>query len=131
MSIFEKASRLKVRFDTGLGSLTVENLWDLPLTSSRTGKANLDAIAIELHNAIEAQGTTSFVSSKKKDDVLQLKFEVVKHIIDTKVAENEAKVNAASKQSKRDELDALISRKETDELAGKSVEDLKAMRDAI
>lgn len=131
VNIFEQASRQKVRFETRMGNLSVEHLWDLPLTSTRPDKVNLDDIAVELHRAVEAQGTESFVKSKKKDEILQLKFDIVKHIIDTKVAENEAKLASAAKQSKRAEIDALIASKEGEALAGLSVEELRQMREAL
>lgn len=130
-NIFEYATRYKLRFETSAGNLTTEQLWELPLTSSRPGKANLDEIAVGLHREIEAQGNESFVKSKKKDAILQAKFDVVKHIIDTKVAENEAKLVENSKQAQREKLDRLIENAEDAELAGKSPAELKAMRDAL
>ena len=45
--MFEKASRLKLRFSTSIGMLSAEDLWDLPL-SSRNGTANLDDVARNL-----------------------------------------------------------------------------------
>lgn len=44
MSIFEQASREKVRFQTQVGQVSVEDLWELPL-SSKANKPNLDDIA--------------------------------------------------------------------------------------
>ena len=45
--IFMKATQKKLRFDSTQGLLTVEDLWDLPLTGTNK-KANLDDIAIGL-----------------------------------------------------------------------------------
>jgi len=129
-NIFEQATRKKLRFTTSRGPLTVEDLWELPLTS-KTERPNLDAIAIELHEAIEAQGTKSFVKAAKKDEILQLKFDVVKHIIDVKEAENAAKVEENTKQAKREHLDRLIGQAEDRELASKTPEELRALRNAL
>ena len=48
MDIFEQASRLKLRFPSPLGTLSTEDLWHLPLTST-TGKANLNDIGKALN----------------------------------------------------------------------------------
>lgn len=42
--IFEIASRRKYRFPSAIGELTVEQLWDLPLTDPKRG-ATLDNVA--------------------------------------------------------------------------------------
>lgn len=56
--MFQQATRLKLRFSTSQGQLTVEDLWDIPLTSTRN--ASLDSIAIDLH--IQAKGASDIVS---------------------------------------------------------------------
>lgn len=44
--MFEKASRMKLRFNTQRGVLSVEDLWDLPLIQ-------LDNIAIALNKKLQ------------------------------------------------------------------------------
>lgn len=130
-NIFEQAARAKLRFETKLGDLTVEQLWDLPLTHSNVTRVTLDSIAVELDEQLEKGKTKSFVNSKKKDTILQLKFDVVKHIIDTREAENAAKVEEAGKSAQREKLDRLIAQKREGELEGKSIEELEEMRAAL
>lgn len=129
-NLFEQAVRKKIRYTSTRGPLTVEDLWDLPLTS-KSDRPNLDAIAVELHDLIEAQGTKSFVKTAKKDEILQLKFDIVKYVIETKEAENEAKVAENTKQAQREKFDRLIEQAENNELAGKTPDELRALRDAL
>lgn len=122
-NLFEVASRLKLRFASNVGQLSVEDLWELPLTSA--SKANLDSIAIELNRQL--QGTEeSFVSTGKKNAVLELKFEVVKHIIGVRVAENQAKVDERAKAARREQLTELIALKKNEGLQALSIEELEA-----
>lgn len=124
--MFELASRQKFRFSTPNGLISVEDLWDIPLTSS-TNKANLDDIARELYSQLDKSTEISFVSEKKKDETVQLKFDLVKHVIEVRLAENAAAALAKSNRERKQEIMALIANKENQELAGSSVEDLKAL----
>ncbi len=88
MNIFEKASRLKLRFNVGSRlNLTVENLWDLPLT--HTKGEDLDHIAIELQEQLSSNEKSFVVqqSKTKETQVNQLKFDIVKYIIDVRLEE--------------------------------------------
>jgi hypothetical protein len=99
--LFEQASRMKLRISTTSGNLSVEDLWDLPLTS-RTNKLNLDDIARSLHQELKSQDDVSFVTEKTspKQSLLQLQFDIVKHIIDVKISERNAAVNDTKGEGK-------------------------------
>lgn len=62
---------------------------------------------------------------------LELKFNIVKHIIDVKVAELEARKDAAEKRAKKQKLMELISKKQDAELEGKSVDELMKELEAL
>lgn len=126
--MFELAARKKLRFvESGAGSISVEDLWDLPLTS-KTGRANLDEIAIALSRQLKDSGTESFVvKASSKNEELQLRFDVVKHVITVRLAEMEKAQQARATSEKKQKLLELIAQKKDSALSEKSVEELEAM----
>ena len=121
-----------MRYETLQGLLNVEVLWKLPLTSTRAGRANLDDLAVALFRQLKESDTESFVKkAAKKDDTTQLTFDIVKHIIDVRMAEDEAAaVQRANKEKKRRILE-IIAQKEDEQLAGASLDELKAMAESL
>ena len=88
MNMFEQASRLKLRFAVGTRvNLTVENLWDLPLTNVKG--EDLDHIAVELQEKLSTNEKSFVVqqSKNKETQLNQLKFDIVKYIIDVRLEE--------------------------------------------
>lgn len=129
--MFEQATRMKLRFNTPQGQLSVEDLWDLPLTST-TNKANLDAIAVGLYAELNSNRNISFVNSGSAgDQTLQLKFDIVKHIIDVRKAENASAVEARARKDQKQRLLELINQKENESLAGKSIDELRKMVEGL
>lgn len=127
MSIFQQASRAKLRFATQLGQLSIEDLWELPLTSAKG--VSLKSIAAELQAQLSAQPMKEldfFDLPETTDSTLQLRFDIVKHIVTTRVAESRDKSAEAAKETKRAQLQALINDKLQEELKNKSVEELQA-----
>lgn len=123
--IFEQATRGKLRFLTNRGRLTVEDLWDLPLDA-------LDEIAIALSKVLDDTAQKSFIKKKiTADKGLTLSLDIVKSIIDTKMAEEERRTIATEKKAKRNQLLELIERKETDALSRKSAASLRAELDKL
>jgi hypothetical protein len=127
MDIFENASRRKLRFQTTVGELTTEQLWDLPLTS-KGGRVNLDAIARSVHAELKGLEEVSFVECKPdpRKDGLELDLEILKHVIAVKLAEREEADKAATRAQRRAKLLDALASKENDELTGMSKDDILA-----
>lgn len=127
-NLFIAATRSKFRFVSPIGPISTEDLWDLPLTSER--RANLDDIAKELYKQLkEANQEQSFVQPvAAPTNEIEVKLELVKFIIKTKMEERDAAKAAEEKRANKQRLSEIIAEKEDQALAGKSVEELKALR---
>lgn len=125
--MFEKATRTKLRFDTSRGLISVEDLWDLPLTSG-VGKLNLDDLARGLDAEIKQGAGISFVTEASTvSEKLKLKFDLVLHVITVKLAENKAALAVRANAEKKQQLLGIIAQKESEQLLGSSLDELKAM----
>lgn len=130
--MFEKATRLKVRFDSAQGKLSVEDLWDLPLTS-KTNKANLDDVAKAVARSLKSSDNEeSFVlKSTPSNNLDKLKLDIVKHVISVCLAENEASDTAAANRAKKQQILTIIANKQDGALAEKSIDELKALAETL
>jgi hypothetical protein len=125
-ALFEKATRTAVRFDSPKGALSVEDLWDLPLQTTRPNGASLDQIAIALDRQLKDSATVSFVDeSTKSDELLQLKFDLAKYIIGVKKAENAAAAAAREKAATKQRILEIIAKKQDHALENASIEELE------
>ena len=128
MSIFEQATRSKLRFSTTKGMLTVEDLWDLPLVSMSGAQVNLDDMARVAYKEMEESACQSFVQKASKiSETAKLRFDIIKHIIDVKLAERDAAIERSEKAVKKQRILELIATKEEESLAGKSLEELQKL----
>lgn len=121
--MFDKATRLKLRFESNKGLLSVEQVWDLSLTA-------LNEIAKDLNRQIKAANVDDedFIGNDKKvNPAVQLSFDIVKHIISVKLAERDEQAQAADKKVHNQAILELIQQKQQEALAGKTVEELQAM----
>lgn len=124
MNIFEQASIQKLRFPSVRGELTTEQLWDLPLTSK--SDFDLNTVAKTVNRDLKASAEEDFVSTRTSANSRQeLMLEIVKHVIASKLATQEAIRNRAAKAAMRQKvLDALADKQDA-ELKGLSVEELQ------
>lgn len=131
MNIFEQASRLKLRFSTNRGDLTVEQLWDLPLQSKT--QFDLDSIAKSVYQDLKGRGEESFVatSTDPMKGRLELMLEILKHVIAAKQEDNAAKVNKARIEQERTRIAEIIDKKQDAALENESLEQLQARLAAL
>lgn len=122
MSNYKEASKLKLRFSTNKGMLSVDNLWDLSIPE-------LDDLAISLEEDYKESGKKSFITKRSvKDKTKKLQFDIVLDILNTKVEEEEAARDAKLTKEHNDKIDALIAKKQESALEDKSIAELEALR---
>lgn len=115
---FEYATRRKLRFQFK-GQLSVEDLWDL------TPK-QLDEIFKALNAQAKLAAEESLLQVKSADDKLtDIKIEIVKYIVNTKLAEAQAKQEAVALKQQEQKIKELIAAKQEASLENKSEEDLQ------
>ncbi len=128
MNIFEQATRAKIRYHSPNGLIGVEDLWDLPLTSLNSKRANLDDIARDLDFKLKSTTSISFVSDVSEvNEQIKLAFDVVIHVINTKIAEQKAAQEAVAIREKKQKIMSIIEQKSDMRLADSSLEELQAM----
>ncbi|ARB06485.1 hypothetical protein LPEK22_00090 [Escherichia phage LPEK22] len=121
--MFDQATRLKLRFNSNKGLLSVEQVWDLNLNA-------LNELAKDLSRQVKeaASDEEDFIGVKSAvDSQLQLRFDIVKAIIGVKLKERDESATAAERKANNQVILELIQRKKQQELEGKSVEELEAL----
>ena len=117
--MYKEASKMKLRFVTVKGNLSVEDLWDLSLTA-------LDKMAVAIDEQISKNPKKSFISeSTPEDKVSKLKLDILKDIINTKLEEKAKKDSEKQKISERNKLLEILAKKEEASLENLSIEELK------
>ncbi|QEQ94875.1 hypothetical protein pEaSNUABM56_00076 [Erwinia phage pEa_SNUABM_56] len=114
--LFELATRQKLRFESPRGLLTVEDLWDLPMT----GAVSLDIVSKLANRDVKASEEESFVTaSTAQSTKALLKLEVLKYIIAVRKDEIAQRQLVAQKAERKQKLLSLLA--EQDEAADKKL----------
>jgi len=123
MDLFLEAAKSKMRFDSSIGTLTVEDLFDLPLTSEK--KASLNSVGAILVRKIKDHEEENLVAVPTPElRAAKMKLDVVKAVIEVKQEENRKAKTLAAKKARRERIMGLL--KEKDDQA-----DLKKSRDEL
>lgn len=133
-NVFLEATRLALRFDgEAQVNLTTEQLWQLPLTTTRTNQSSLDGVGKIIMRELREQGEDSLVApaNNAPKKLLQLKLEVVKAIIDNRQAENSEKAAKLGATSEAARLREILETKKAADLQNLPTEEIeKRLREA-
>lgn len=118
------AIRKKFRFPSPAGLLNLEQIWDLPL-QHKTG-LDLDTVARTINSELRSITEESFVVTKTdpRKPELEIKLAIVKDVIATKLAEEQAARDKADRKLKRDKILGALSAAEDRSLQSASKDDL-------
>lgn len=131
MSNFKTATRLKLRFQTEQGTVSVERLWDM---SGQTICELLNKAQAEVDDLGGTQATYTWDDTKKENKALELatlRRDILKEILETKKSERDEQRNEAAVNAEIQELDKLIKRKQNEERESKPLDELIKMRDEL
>lgn len=131
MDIFQRALINKLRFESVRGEITTEQLFDLPL-QSKTG-FDLDSVAKNANQRLKAVTEESFVTatSSPGKSMAELRLDVVKAVIQYRIDENRKRLDAAQRAAQREKLEAVLGRKQDEELDKLSPAEIQARLDAL
>lgn len=120
-NLFEIATRERYRFPYH-GLIGVEDLWGLP-------KTELNNIYKYLMGKRRENETDSLMDemTTRANEALDNEIEIVKYIFQYKVDLENEKIREKEKAEKKQRILELMAKKQDDELAEKSIEDLEAM----
>lgn len=123
-NIFEVASRSKFKFDFR-GQQSVEDLWDLSVE-------NLDTIFKGLNSQLKQVKEESLLDTKTpQDEELDMKIEIVKHIVKVKQAEANAREDARTKKQQKQKLLEALESKKNEDLKNMSAEEIQKKLDEL
>lgn len=118
--MFEIATRKKFRFPYK-GTVSVEDLWDLSVRE-------LDGIFKTLNAKVKQANEESLLTVRSTADTdMQTMIDIVKHIVDVKLAEQAARELAADKRAKKQRIMEIMSQKQDADLQNKSMDELESL----
>lgn len=126
MSIYKEATKQKLRFNYK-GSITVEDLWDLDLST-------LDGMYKILNVELSTITGASLLPCNKSDEAvskLELQLAIISDIVNTKLADKAAHIKTAEDRATRDYINQMIEQKRREQLSELSIEELEKMRDNL
>jgi hypothetical protein len=123
MSDFKQASKLKLRFLTSKGMLSVEQLWDL----SQNDLSNSIKAVKKVLKKNDDDELSFLEDSKVVDTENQLKFDILKDVYLTKKKELDDARDALQIKERNQKILSLIAEKQDESLKSLSIDELKAL----
>lgn len=125
MNMFEYAARNALRFPSSKGQLTAEQLWQVPLRSR--DDFNLNMIAKLASKDLKETAEENFVESSKTPEHSrnELVLNIIKHVIATKLGEEEAARTRAERKQEKEKLLNILAEKQAGKLSELSEKELQ------
>lgn len=117
--MYKQASKMKLRFATSKGNLSVEDLWDLSLPA-------LDRLAVSYDEELAKNPRKSFITNDTpSNSELELKFNIVKDVITDKLKDKAAREAAKDKAAEKARLTELLAKKQSEKMESMSEDEIR------
>jgi len=123
--MYKECAKLKLRFPTIVGALSVEQLWNL-------GTNDLNILVVNLEEQYEESKGKSYLRVKtKKDKTLKLMFDVALDVLNTRLDEQEEAASVAEIKKEEQRILGLIQNKKQEGEKELSIEELETKLKAL
>ncbi len=130
MNLFELATRKKYRFESSKGLLSVEQLYELPLTA--INGPSLNSVGKTIYSMLQNNEDTNFVDTvntavQQMNKVLNNKLEIVKEIIAYKQEQLVRQKKRIATLERNQQIMEIMDDKKNESMSKKSMKQLQAM----
>lgn len=133
-NIYKTTLMKNYTFKTVNGTVSVADLFQLPLKSNSADRPCLNSTAKIINSELKNLEEEDFVQTGKntsKRDELTLKLDIVKDVIKTKEEELDTKTHAMEIRRENELIDRLIEEKKLENLKNMSMEELKKRKRSV
>ena len=116
--MYKQAALLKLRFDTQVGVLSTERLFDLSMNQ-------INELGIELESKIKSSESLGFSTVQNVDETDLLKYKILEDVYNTKRTAQENIDKQRQIKEREQVLLKLIKEKEDENLRDKSIDELQ------
>lgn len=118
--MFEEAVRKKYRFPSRVGSLNVEDLWDLSVE-------NLDIVYKTLNREVKQVEEESLLDKSDQNQEVKNKIAIVKHIYAVKINDQNDRLMSKERAEKKQYLLSILQQKQSEVDKSKSIDELQKL----
>ena len=129
--MYKEATRLKLRFPSNRGELTVEQLWDLSLNSLKNIVKSMYDAKKKFTKMDDELSFLEGVENSEEQKLAELRYNIVKDIYTTKANENKKALSTAEKKAKKQQLLEIMQRKREQKFENMSEEELQKEIDSL
>lgn len=130
MNIFEQIIMKGITFNSNKGVLLPQEVAKLPLKSLQASNVTLDTVSKlllkKMRDSEEESLVNTTASPENEDD--QIRKDFLTYVINLRKAEIAAKTEAKAAEEHNSKIDELIRNKRLQEMEGKTIEELEALR---
>lgn len=123
--MYKKASRLKVRFASNVGNLTVEQLWGIKMSDLKEMIKAAHEVVKKMEKTDEDLLFLEGIGQDNKEETMaKLRFDILKDVYITRMNETKAASEEAITNREIKHLEEILAKKREESLSSMSEEDI-------
>lgn len=124
--MYKKASRLKLRFKTKFGLLTLDQLWDIKMTDLKAAVKEAYEAWKEIDN-VDSELSFLEGNTESETEIPKLTFEILKDVYTTRLNEVKSASEAAVVNKEIKHLEEILAAKKEESLKSMSVDEIEKL----